>query len=179
MEFRNRNSFQIKTATREDADSIMKLLKEIARWMKENEIAQWQFLLEGGDDEEIINAIESKDTYVMVRGGELVATFTLSAKQSEWDTELWGEDSEADSHYLHRLAVNRDYKNQGLGSAILSWIQENSSFTKKYIKLDCVAHNEKLNRFYSDNGFEYVGENNGHSKFQKLKQRDGSHASFS
>jgi len=169
MEFRNRDGFLVRKAFMDDIDSIMKLLKGIARWMKENEIHQWQFLLQGGDDEEIIQAVKNQDTYLILNGNEVVATFTLSDEQSEWDKELWGENVEGDSLYLHRLAVNRSYMNKGIGKDILSWIQENGSFNGKDLKLDCVASNQKLNQFYRENGFAYVGETNRFSKYQKQR----------
>ncbi|WP_257967959.1 hypothetical protein [Peribacillus deserti] len=60
--------------------------------MKDNDINQWRFLLDGGDDDEIEQAINNQETYIVLKDKHIVATFTLLSKQSEWDRNLWGSD---------------------------------------------------------------------------------------
>ena len=119
--------FTIKIAANEDSGKIIKMLKELAQWMKDHEINQWRFLLEGGDDEEIKQAISNQETYIVLKDNEIVATFTLSSKQSEWDRHIWGDDISTDSLYLHRLAIIPAYMKKGMGRRILAWIQNNGS----------------------------------------------------
>ncbi|TDL72371.1 GNAT family N-acetyltransferase [Rhodococcus qingshengii] len=158
--------FNIKIATNEDSSNIIKMLKQIALWMKDNEINQWSFLLDGGDDEEIEQAISNQETYIVLKANDIVATFTLLSKQSEWDRDIWGDDISSKSLYLHRLAIIPTYMKKGMGRSILTWIQNNVS-DQEYLKLDCVADNIKLNSFYKDNKFELVGLTDGHSKYIK------------
>jgi GNAT superfamily N-acetyltransferase len=157
----------VRLAVKEDGIMIIEMLKNVAKWMQENQINQWQYLLSGGDDEEILEAINHKETFIVLNDEELIATFTLSGRQSEWDRHIFGEDLERDSLYLHRLAVLPVHMRKGLGKEILKWIEENISTDKTYLKLDCVADNSKLNQFYSENGFHYLGETDQHSKYQK------------
>ncbi|MBS8263556.1 N-acetyltransferase [Mesobacillus boroniphilus] len=145
----------------------MEMLKNAAMWMQENSINQWQYLLNGGDDKEILNSITLNETFIVMNDEELIATFTLSARQSDWDKHIFGEDPEGDSVYLHRLALKPVHIGKGLGKEILEWIKENISTDKTYLKLDCVADNSKLNKFYLVSGFHYVGETDQHSKYQK------------
>ncbi|WP_369899455.1 GNAT family N-acetyltransferase [Bacillus manliponensis] len=166
MNFITLDKFQLKLAKEEDSHLIIDMLKGIAQWMKNNEINQWQYLLTGGDDEEIKQAILDKKTYILLDGNKLIATFTLSSVQSEWDEHIFGKEVDSDSLYLHRFAVIPTHMRQGIGESILVWIQQNVR-DKKYVKLDCVAKNKKLNNFYKNYGFEYLGETDGHSKFQK------------
>ncbi|WP_231868354.1 GNAT family N-acetyltransferase [Fictibacillus phosphorivorans] len=161
----------VQKVSHDDHEVIISLLKEIAQWLKDHKINQWSYLLVGGDDEEIIYAIQHDHTYKVLKDDTLIATFTLSPEQSEWDQHIFGKDAFSDSMYLHRLAVVPEYMNQGIGKEILHWIQENMGKEKKYIKLDCVADNVKLNRFYQDNGFEYLGETDNHSKYRKVLVR--------
>ncbi|MFJ7826624.1 GNAT family N-acetyltransferase [Psychrobacillus sp. NPDC096623] len=158
--------YKIKIATNDDSSVIIKMLKQIAQWMKDNEINQWKFLLDGGDDEEIEQAITNNETYIVLKDEDIVATFTLLSKQSEWDRDIWGSDISSKSLYLHRLAIIPTYMRKGIGKSILTWIQDNVS-DKEYLKLDCVADNTKLNNFYINNNFELVGLIDGHSKYQK------------
>lgn len=149
-----------------ESDKVISLLKQTAQWLKENNIDQWQYLLAGGDDEEIENAIRDNQTYIVLREKEIIATFTLSSKQTEWDQHIFGIDEMGDSLYLHRLAILPDYMGKGLGGDILQWICAQDT-QKNFLRLDCVAKNKQLNQFYLNNDFEYLGETDFHSKYQK------------
>lgn len=162
----NEGVFEIKIAAIEESSAIIKMLKQLAQWMKENDINQWRYLLDGGDDEEIKQAIVNQETYIVLEDKDIIATFSLSSKQSEWDRQLWGSDTTLSSLYLHRLAIIPAYMKKGIGKSILKWIQENMR-DKEVLKLDCVADNVKLNNFYKSNGFKFIGETDGHSKYQK------------
>lgn len=157
---------QIKIATNDECSQIINMLKEVAQWMKDKGIDQWQFLLQGGDDEEIKQAVANNDTYIILKNKEIIATFTLSSKQTDWDIHIFGDDTLSNSLYLHRLAVTPKYMKKGIGKNILNWIHENINSDKKFLKLDCVANNTKLNNFYKNNCFEHIGITDGHSKFQ-------------
>ncbi|WP_226537325.1 GNAT family N-acetyltransferase [Fictibacillus halophilus] len=159
--------FEVKKATVLESDKVISLLKDIAQWMRDKAIQQWSYLLEGGDDEEIHQAIVDQHTYIVLADSEIIATFTLSPDQSEWDQHIFGIDITHDSLYLHRLAVKPEYMNLGVGKNLLKWIKENHHSNKTYLKLDCVAGNARLNQFYRENGFEYVGETDNHNKYQK------------
>ncbi|WP_286228759.1 GNAT family N-acetyltransferase [Neobacillus mesonae] len=161
------DSFQIRLAASDDRNRIIHLLKQLAQWMKDNEINQWQFLLDGGDDEEIVQAIDNNATYVVMNDDDLAATFTISTKQSDWDRELWGEDPSSNSLYLHRLGINLKYMKKGIGKSILTWIESSYQGEVKYVKLDCVADNIKLNNFYKNCGYEFVGVTDSFNKYQK------------
>ncbi|WP_077247774.1 GNAT family N-acetyltransferase [Bacillus sp. FJAT-27225] len=163
--------FQIKIATIDDSSVIINMLKLIAQWMKDNDIDQWRFLLDGGDDQEIEQAITSQETYIVLKDNDIVATFTLLSEQSEWDRHIWGSDISSQSLYLHRLAIIPAYMKKGLGKSILTWIQDNVSH-KEYLRLDCVTDNSKLNNFYKNNDFELIGVTDGHSKYQKSMEKN-------
>lgn len=164
--------FEVKKATVLESDKVISLLKDIAQWMRDKGIQQWGYLLEGGDDEEIRQAIMDQHTFIVLANNEIIATFTLSPDQSEWDRHIFEIDATHDSLYLHRLAVKPKYMNFGVGKNLMKWIQENHHSNKTYLKLDCVADNARLNQFYRENGFEYVGETDKHSKYEKILQRD-------
>ncbi len=162
---------QIKIADMDDGQKVVKFLKQIAQWMFDNDINQWRYLLSGGDDEEILEAVNNKETYIVLQDDELIATFTISANQSEWAQHIFGEDAGQDSLYLHRLAISPELIGSGMGGELLGWIFKNIPEDKSFLKLDCVADNRKLNRFYRGHGFEYIGETDHHSKYQKKLYR--------
>ncbi|MFJ5768775.1 acetyltransferase [Psychrobacillus sp. NPDC093180] len=77
----NIEGLEFKVANGRDISRIIEMLKQLAVWMKDNEINQWRFLLEGGDDEEIEQAINKQETYIVLKYDQLVATFTLLSTQ--------------------------------------------------------------------------------------------------
>ncbi|EKB44552.1 hypothetical protein B857_02654 [Solibacillus isronensis B3W22] len=66
----NVEGFEVKIAAIEDSSVIIKMLKQLAQWMKEHDINQWQYLLDGGDDEEIKQAIVNQETYIVLKDKE-------------------------------------------------------------------------------------------------------------
>lgn len=163
----NLGQYTVRIAAVYESELVLIFLKNIARWMKVNNIKQWQYLLEGGDDPEIILSIIKGETYVVEEGNNLVATFTISPYQSEWDEHIFGKDEVNNSLYLHRIAIHTSYMKKGLGSEILNWIFVHFAGKKEWLKLDCVSSNLKLSSFYRNNGFEEIGITDGHRKFVK------------
>ncbi|MBS4172913.1 GNAT family N-acetyltransferase [Bacillus sp. FJAT-49736] len=161
------NEYLVTLAADADTNRLIQFLKDIAQWLKDMEVDQWQYLLGGGEDGEIAAAVSAQYTYIVLKDKEIIATFTLAPTPSDWDHHIFGKETDNDSLYLHRLAVSPSYMGKGLGKNILQWIPENIETEKGYIKLDCVAHNVKLNRFYQNNGFDYIGETDSHSKYQR------------
>lgn len=161
------NGYEISLATSKESDQIISLLKDAAKWLKERQIDQWGFLASGGEDEGIRQAIHNKETFIVKRDGEIVATFTLYHEQTEWDQHVWGRLND-EAVYLHRLALSRSEIGSGLGKVVLQWMVNHlRNEGKSTLRLDCVGDNVKLNEFYLNNGFEMVGTSDGHSLYQK------------
>ncbi|HDR7793973.1 TPA: GNAT family N-acetyltransferase [Bacillus luti] len=170
MEKNTCKGYIIRMATEKESDSIITLLKEVAQWLQKKEVNQWQYLLGEEATDEILEGIREKYTYVVMKEDEMVGTVTVSSKQNEWDKRIFGKEEVSNSLYIHRFAVKREYKGNGIGEWILRWIEENVQRDKEYLKLDCVQHNRTLNDFYKKSGFEYVGSTDGASKFQKKRE---------
>ncbi|PEX80296.1 GNAT family N-acetyltransferase [Bacillus cereus] len=169
MERNTVETYNIRIASEEESDNIIILLKEVAQWLQDKEVDQWQYLLGEEATAEILEGIREKYTYVVTKEDEVVGTVTVSPKQNDWDERIFGKEEVSDSLYIHRFAVKRKYKGNGIGEWMLQWIEENVRRDKNYLKLDCARHNRTLNDFYKKNGFEYVGSTDGLSKFQKRR----------
>ena len=162
-----KENVQITIATSDESEQVIDLLKDSARWLHANHIDQWSYLRNGGEDDEIREAIHNQQTYVLKIDNKIVGTFTLYDKPNEWDTYIWGS-LQDDAIYLHRFAVIREDKYKGYGAKIIRWIEtEWSGLGKKFIRLDCVAGNEKLNKYYQGTGFKKIGENHDHCMYEK------------
>ncbi|GAA0358731.1 GNAT family N-acetyltransferase [Bacillus horti] len=160
-------SISISLATREDSDQIIKLLKDTANWLQENNIDQWSYLRNGEEDNELRLAIQQQKTYIATYNDKLVGTFTLYDSPNDWDKYIWGT-MPPDALYLHRLATVRDQQNKGVGRMMIDWIErEYKRGDKKYIRLDCVSANEALNKYYRDAGFTFLGIHHDQCKYEK------------
>lgn len=157
----------------EDMSAIRDLIGQTVKWLESIGSTQWNNLPNVQDDRYLSNSIANGEVIVFRKAGEktLAGSVILQQQPSDWDRKLWGE-SNNNAVYLHRLIVNRQYSNKRLGTDILSWIDHGIQFTgRDRIRLDCIAHNEKLNRFYKQCGFTYMGETDGFIIYEKTSQQ--------
>jgi hypothetical protein len=81
-----------------------------------------------------------------------VATFSLL----EQDRAYW-PDAGHDALYLHRFAVRRIAA--GIGRRAIGWMAaETARRGRAYLRLDCLAENPGIRRYYEGVGFVEVGE---------------------
>lgn len=147
----------IKNASLEDVSTIKGILYDTAVWLNKKGSSQWAGLLKGEDVHNIQKAIEKKEVFVVYKDKELIGTFALWDKQTNWDIDLWGEDSNHNYYYLHRIAVDRNSKEKNKGSNLIEGAKSTAvENNKRGIRLDCIASNDYLNKFYKLNGFRFV-----------------------
>jgi GNAT superfamily N-acetyltransferase len=94
------------------------------------------------------------DFYLARLDGEPVATLAL-----QWsDPTFWGEQPD-DAGYVHALAVRRAQAGRGLGARLLDWAEaEVVASGREFLRLDCLARDHGLRRYYEGQGFEPRGE---------------------
>ncbi|RDW15036.1 GNAT family N-acetyltransferase [Oceanobacillus chungangensis] len=167
------DNYMVRIAEETDTESVIRLLQDTASSLQKKGILQWEYLLLGEDTKEIEQGVVAGTTYVVEANGEMVAAFNFSSKQNDWDIALWGKRNDA-AYYIHRLAVNPKYRHQQIGRKLLSWIDHNLKLENGSVRLDCIANNPVLNKFYLDAGFTFVGygeqEEERFSKYEKIHQ---------
>ncbi|MDF2714423.1 MAG: protein tyrosine phosphatase [Paenibacillus sp.] len=165
-EFANRSALTITPATSEDAAQLVMLLREAAEWIRSKGINQWrpsQFGLEQTADK-----IGRRLVYKAVCGGTIVGAFELH----ETDPALWGV-RPADALYLHRFVVKREAAGSGFGLLLLRWAEaEAASRGKRWLRLDCMAANERLNAYYREAGYRYAGRKDGDGWAASLYEKE-------
>ncbi|MFD1361205.1 GNAT family N-acetyltransferase [Lentibacillus salinarum] len=149
-------NYIIRRATASDVDTVIRILRDAAGWLRDRGIYQWDFYLTDEAASEVRQAIKAGTTYLVTDNHQPVATFNLSHQQSELDASVWGNRDD-NALYLHRLAVDKNYRHQQIGKKLLEWIQENSQTDSHVLRLDCVADNPELNQFYVKAGFTFSG----------------------
>lgn len=143
--------YEIVQASPADLDQVLSILVQAAEWLKLRGIRQWGHYLDGATEEkqELVEAIERGEVYLVRQGGRPAGTVTLQAAPSEWDRQIWGDVADDDALYVHRFAVSRDFAGQGLGNQMLDFAEERGrSLGKRYLRLDCVGHNRRLTEYY-------------------------------
>lgn len=164
------NHFLVSKAEERHYEDLMELFLETASWLQSKGLSQWRHFLEGYGRDDVMQGIENDTTYIITKDDVLAGTVTISTSPDHWDKHIWKQSTLSDSVFVHRLAVKRTFSGHGLGGGVLRWMERELTFPsdKRYLRLDCVANNNKLNEFYVQNGYAYVGSSeDGHSKYQK------------
>ncbi|WP_256758047.1 GNAT family N-acetyltransferase [Cohnella sp. WQ 127256] len=165
----------VNRAEPEDTQEIMRLLVNTAEWLLRKGSSQWSHLLRGEDSHNTPEAINRGEVYLFNQEEQTVGMVILLQKPNSWDHDLWGERANDDQAiYVHRLAINRKFAGKGYGKHMMKWIEDTgaSQLDKGVIRLDCLAHNEVLNEFYSGLGYEHIGKaSNSHGDFNKFEKK--------
>jgi ribosomal protein S18 acetylase RimI-like enzyme len=89
------------------------------------------------------------------QAGEVVGVFQLL----ESDEEVWPGAAPEDGLYLHSLAVRRSVAGHGVAEMLLAWARVATAARGRLeLRLDCWAGNERLRRYYAEQGFHYRGD---------------------
>ena len=76
----------------------------------------------------------------------------------QWQDALW-QDEAGKAGYVHGLATHRDFAGQGVGRALLDWVERKvAAAGGEYLRLDCDAENPKLRAYYEGVGFTHRGD---------------------
>lgn len=68
------------------------------------------------------------------------------------DTKYWSDSDIVKAYYIHHFATKIGFN--GLGQLLLNFVINKCKLdNKKYLRLDCVSDNEKLNNYYKRIGF--------------------------
>jgi GNAT superfamily N-acetyltransferase len=140
----------IALATPADHQAIGAILDDAREWIAARGIAQWSRPF---DDEWIAARIASGEFWVGRLAAEPVAVVRLL-----WaDPVFWGERDDGAAAYLHTLAVRRGWHGQALGARLLDWAAGMARTTgRQTLRLDCMADNLALRRYYERAGFTPV-----------------------
>jgi GNAT superfamily N-acetyltransferase len=138
----------LRIATPDDASAVRQILERASAWLRTRGIEQWpeRFSLDW-----IGPALARGETWLANCDARTAGTLTISLADPAWP-----EDTD-DACYVHRLAVERHAA--GLGSALLNWAGEHAAaLERRFLRLDCVASNERLRHYYESAGFAWRGD---------------------
>lgn len=74
------------------------------------------------------------------------------------DPEIWEKKNSDPSVYIHRIAIDPQFRGRHFVGDIVSWAREYAiQQEKKFIRLDTIGNNSRLIKHYTDHGFEFLG----------------------
>ncbi|WP_438446093.1 GNAT family N-acetyltransferase [Gorillibacterium sp. sgz5001074] len=145
---------RIARASEEELPAVLELWLEAADWIWSKGILQWR---PGSFTMETVREHHARTELYTAWGdggnGELAGTFSL-----QWsDPFIWQERNDAEqAGYIHRLAVARGWKGRRIGERLLACAEDFiREAGRSRARLDCMADNARLNRFYREAGYVY------------------------
>ena len=139
-------------AQRDELPLVMEILAEAAAWLKQKGIDQWPSPPNEHWWRRMGAAIDRGEVYTAGFDKVRIGIVRLT-----WTDPYWPDDDLAG--YVHSVAIRTAMHGQGVGSSILSWAAlKVRQRGKRFLRLDCLARNRRLRRYYEDHGFVCRGE---------------------
>lgn len=142
----------ISVASPHDHVVIAEIIEQARAWLTNTKgIDQWSIPFTA---DWISKCIARQEFFVANADDLTVGVFRLL----KTDPAFWGETAE-DAVYLHSLAVRRTstWQGRGIGHSLLTWAEEYTAQQQPYLRLDCMAENAALCRYYEQAGFIACG----------------------
>lgn len=142
------NNITFEIARLEQLNEIYELYNNRTNWFKENNIKQWSRYIVRHEREFPI-AIKNKNYYILKKNNEIIAGFEISNNSGYFEDN-------GKSLYLSKIVSKVGYKN--IGSFIFMICKDLAKNNNmKYLRLDCIKWNDKLNEIYEKHNFKLVG----------------------
>lgn len=123
---------------------IFKLLRNVVNGLKKKELINGNNILEVYDKNYFKSQVMTNKLYVTSKDNPIVGLYLLKEDDSYWNDN-------APAFYLHHLATEVNCK-----VLLDDAIKKCQKYHKKYLRLDCLKENDKLNEYYKSKGFKYV-----------------------
>jgi len=148
----DRPRIRVVPADAESLPLVRDLLSEAAQWSRDQGIeGLWRVPY---PIEWIRPSLERGEVFVAWRAGVPVGTLTF-----RWtDDPTWGP-RPSEAGYVHKLAVRRALRGQGIGAEMLDWAGDRAARAgRSWLRLDCLRSHRGLRSHYRSLGFAKVGE---------------------
>lgn len=139
----------LRIVTPKEFETVYDILHENALWLSLKNIIQWPLDWLEAKRLEIQESIELGMFYADDIDNEIAAIVEIKSVPED----IWKNDK-IFALYIHKLAIRRKFTNEKFGRKIIHLIEAKAiNEGAKYLRLDCVAHNDKLRQYYEACGF--------------------------
>ncbi|MCE7982738.1 MAG: GNAT family N-acetyltransferase [Caldilinea sp. CFX5] len=146
---------QIAKAGADSLATAMLILGEAATRLQARGIQQWTSPPPPGLSRLLEQEIAAGHLYLawLATSQRPIGVFRLRWADDYWTTAA------GKAGYVHSLALCDDACGYGIGEQILGWIGDYLRDRQcHYLRLDCIASNARLRRYYEEQGFLYRGQ---------------------
>jgi protein-tyrosine phosphatase len=144
---------EVSPAKPADIDTVLGILDEAAEWVIANRLpSAWK----PGEfsRQTFLDQIAQGEVYLARVDGQPVGTFVL-----QWSDTFWWGERPPDACYFHKFAVRPSLAGRGIGLEMLRWAEERTrSAGKKFLRLNCIAADQKIRDYYERAGFIHRGD---------------------
>tara|TARA_B110000483_G_scaffold179238_1_gene211985 strand:- start:1240 stop:1758 length:519 start_codon:yes stop_codon:yes gene_type:complete len=141
----------IKNVTDSDIEKIFELYKIASNYQREKKtVIVWPDF----NREMVRNEIAENRQFKLLVNNEVVCIWAITFS----DEQIW-EDSNTDSAiYIHRIAVNPNFRGNNYIATITNWAKEYALKKEiQFIRLDTLGENKNLITHYKNAGFHFLG----------------------
>jgi GNAT superfamily N-acetyltransferase len=140
----------IRQAGAADVPIVEALLVEAARWVDALGVVMWE---EGELARERLAQETAAGLFYLAEVDGVAAGVIRFQLE---DQLFWPDRPNGEAAFVHRLAVSRRFKGQGVSSALLQWAAGHARrLGREYLRLDCDASRPKLRALYEACGFRF------------------------
>ncbi|MCZ4408520.1 GNAT family N-acetyltransferase [Cryomorphaceae bacterium 1068] len=141
---------KIENSTLEDIPRIFEFYRIATAYMKSKNQVHWpEFSIDL-----IMHEINEHRQWKLVMDQEIACIWATTLE----DELIWGHNSKDPALYIHRIAVNPDFRGKNLVNELARWANDfGHSLDLKYIRIDTVGYNQALISHYEKVGFEFLG----------------------
>lgn len=139
----------IRKATTEDFGAVLNILEMATLKLLAKDVHQWEY---PWNENELQKQIKQGEFYIAFADEQPAGCFGLR----KFENNTFTDDNRG--LYFYHLAVHPAYSGGGLGKEICKWVQDFAKAENANIYFDCWAGNDFLKKFYTEAGFEYMGD---------------------
>lgn len=133
-----------------DIDFIFRLYEEGTALQKKLSKKHWK----GFERQLVEKEIEEKRQWKIIVNGQIACVFAITFS----DPFIWEEKDKDAAIYIHRIATNPLFRGNGYVIHIIDWARRYAAQNGKlFIRMDTGSGNDKLNNYYIQCGFTYLG----------------------
>ena len=133
-----------------DFTLFIEVIEEAAEWMASKGIDQWKPGWHRDNQQYLLPFLNNENIYLAHSGDELAGAFILSYDGGK----LW-KGRPGNANYLSKLVIRRKFS--GHGASLLKQAEDKARDDGALmLRLDCLASNERLCRYYMEKSYEPV-----------------------
>ncbi|MDB4199015.1 GNAT family N-acetyltransferase [Polaribacter sp.] len=141
----------IKNVTVSDIEKIFAFYKIASNYQREKKtVIVWPDF----DREMVLNEIAENRQFKLIVNNEVVCIWAITFS----DEQIWEESMTDSAIYIHRIAVNPNFRGNNYITTITNWAKEYALKKEiQFIRLDTLGENKNLITHYKNAGFHFLG----------------------